>query len=429
MRRSLLVLAALLASGPAFAWSHTGRALVAEDRPLQVSVEVDPVVPNLTSEQVVEELQAIVAAWDAASCGIGVEFVGEVDYADPTDVPDGQLHLTFAPLGDDTYIYSRLGQAPSFEVAFERDDRTYLRAEPGAWVINADVPMAGQAAIDDGTCFFQYSVQMIVGILIGNQLGLGSSTDSAALMGPVTPVCEVKRPTADDAAGLDALYGPWASFVCVNPDAAEPLDGEVVGVVPFEMDCTVVADDQTVVQEASWSFGDGGQGTGTEVVHGYDRSDNYSMVVDIVGEHATCGPFERKAQRFNYVRACTDPHPDFRFERELGLSFRLVNLSDLGTYGCVNEVEWSVFDEDGDRVFQSTAWEPIVELPEDGVFRGVMELIGPGGVTVVEAEVDTQAGSRRTFSMGSGCHTSGAPAGLVGLGLVSLLALFRRRRS
>ena len=428
MTRTVAV-ALLLMPGVAHAWSHTGEVLLPEDRPLRWSVEVDPQVPGMTPEQVLSDLQAAVAAWDAAACGVSTEFVGEVAYGDPTEVPEGELHLTFAPLGDSTGAWIRLGAAPSREPVFSRDGRVYTRLLPGAWVVNTDLDFASDDAIEGGECANALSFSSVMGILIGDRLGAGFSYDGSSLMSGRISECEIRRPGPDDSESVDALYGPWAGFECDNPNDPLELADEVSGVVPFDLTCRLVADDQSTLESATWQWGDGETSEGIEVTHTYTREDNYGVRISLEGSHPTCGDFDQRLERFNFVRACGAPQPSFRAERKKGLEYRLVNDSDVSTYGCHTNVRWSVFDEDDVQIEDLGVWEPLVEFPRNGVYRVELALEGPGGETVFEDTVDTREGSVRGYKLGMGCTHApvGAPLGLLFAGRATLVV--RRRRA
>jgi hypothetical protein len=422
------MLAALLVPSLAQAWSHTGEVLVADDLPLRWSVEVDPQVANLTSEQVVADLKTAFAAWDEAACGVSTEFVGEVAYADPTEVPEGELHLTFAPLGDTGGAWVRLGAQPSSDPVLTRGGRVYTRLVPGAWVVNTDLDFASDEAIRTGDCADQLSFSSVLGILIGDRLGLGVSFDRSALMSGRLSTCEIVRPGPDDQAGVDELYGTWLAFACENPDAEGDPGGELRGVVPFEARCTLESDGLSEVTAAEWRWGDGGVTDEVDGIHTYERPDNYGIRVEVSGTHPTCGAFERTLERFNYVRACGAPVPSFRAERRRGLEYRLINDSDVSTYGCHTNVRWTITDEAGALVDQARVWEPVVVFPEDGRYEVELALEGPGGETIYQDVVDTREGSVRGYTLGNGCtHTPWG--GLAGLWLaVGAAAMLRRRR-
>lgn len=425
MRLASLLLAIAV---PAQAWNPTGRVLVAEDQPLVVSVEVDPEVPGFTREQILDGIQIAADSWGAGTCAIDVQFAGEVAYDDPTNVPVGQLHLTFAALGEGAPAFTRLGPPQGNEVLYVRDGREYRRSEGGAYVINSSLAMTTDAEIRSGVCVGQRSFTAIVGLLMGDTMGLGPSRDLSALMSYNVPFCEVRRPSDDDFAGLDGLYGPYFSLECGGDDVSVTAN-EVAGVVPFDMTCSLVPDGNSEVISARWRWGDGTTSEGNPVTHTYDADDNYSLVIDLVAEHADCGAVERRIERFNYIRACDDPAPEFRFERTRGLSFRFVNSSDVRTYGCLTDSRWEVFDEAGELVTAVTSWEPIVEVPQEGRYRVVLTLSGSAGSTSVEAWLDTtEVGSGRV-QVGNGCASVPDPSHVLGpWAIVGLLCLRRRRR-
>jgi len=429
--RLILSLAALagasLLATPAQAWDHVGWALAPEDLPLRVSVEVEPDVSGVTKEEALIAIQAGLQRWSDASCGVDITWLGEVAYDDPTDVPAGELHLVFAPLGQAAAPFVRLGASPDLEPLYERDNRTYLRAEPGAWVINTSRTFTSEASLEDGSCRGGTALSSTVGMLVGFNLGLDFSRQPGVLMNPDLPACTLVEPADDDIAGMDALYGPWVELACTAQGAAVG-ESEVPGVVPFDVTCEATPDPSSTVVEAAWLFGDGGEARGTPVTHTYTTDDNYTVRVSATLEHPTCGSVEVDDVRANYIRACAVPEPDLRIERQRGLLFRLINTSDVQTYGCHDTVRWAVFTDDGAPVLEATAWEPLVELPEEGVYQVELTLGGPAGDDTTVQTFDTREGSVRGYSVGNGCSSAAAGSTALGALVLPLILLVRRRR-
>lgn len=422
-----LLLAALVAPAPASAWDHLGWAVAPEDLPLRVTVEADPSVPGIAEELVLADIDSALRRWDGPVCGFSATFAGEVTYDDPTDVPNDELHLTFAPLGPDSPPFVRLGETPDLDPLYTRNDRVTLRAVPGAWVVNTSRPLTSDQAIVEGTCRDQRALSSTVALVVGVASGLAVSRDPEALMSGRFRDCTVKEPAQDDIEGLDALYGPWVEMDCVSEAGGGGDKPEIPGVIPFDVVCEATPDPASTLSNLRWTFGDGGEAEGNPVRHTYTEDDNFPVTVQGIATHPTCGDRLVEIRRENYIRACDVPEPAFRVERERGLRFRLVNASDVRTWGCHDGVQWEVYDEDGALVADPTAWEPVVVLPSEGAYRVVLTVSGLAGSDTVEDVFDTSEGPVRGYRLGNGC----ASVGLGGLGagaLAGLLLVVARRR-
>lgn len=425
MRYGVLWLCLLPSAG--WAWSHTGSVLAESDVPLRWSVQSEPEIPGMSSEQVVAELRAVFDSWAGASCGIEIEFMGERDFEDPTQVPEGELHLVFEPLGEHGAPWVRLGPRGPGEVLYEREGRTYRRERLGAFVINTDLPYISTEALDEGTCQGEFTLANRLGYLVGQRLGMGNSTDDEALMSPRPRPCHLTRPTSDDMEGLDALYGPWITFDCTTEDPAFELDDEVAGVVPFEVSCGITPGPRTEVTRARWTWGDGTSGEGLPATHTYTTTGNLTLRAIASGDHATCGEFDTVYERFGYVRSCGEPEVEFSMERYRGLIFQTFNDSNVQVYGCHSDVEWRAFDSGDEQVLSVRAWEPRLAFPEHGEYRVELEVTGPGGTAADALYVNTRSGSVRGFSMGDGCASLGALGGGTGLAVWLAVVAVRRR--
>jgi MYXO-CTERM domain-containing protein len=262
---------------------------------------------------------------------------------------------------------------------------------------------------------------------LGLNLGLASNRSGRGAMQVPVPYCDVVEPNEDDVTGIDVLYGAHVELTCSNPSMPSENSGEVVGSVPFDVHCSAVGDQSSAPTNATWSFGDGSAEEGVDVVHRLSKADNVKLWATVEGDHATCGHFSQRVERFTYIRACDLPEPSFEHELYRDKTYQLFNHSDVSVFGCHQNVQWLAFDETGEQVFESFVWEPRVTFEQDGVYTLKLRLTGLAGDVTVEQVLDTSKSPTRPFTMGNGCNSAVGGAG-AGAFLVVLLLGFRRRR-
>jgi len=237
--------------------------------------------------------------------------------------------------------------------------------------------------------------------------------------------CDTSRnePDAEWMAVLTALYGPYVAFSTQDARAgALPLD------ICFELTVAEKADASAV----QWDFGDGGGSSETDPCHSYEEAGLYSVAATISDDSGYCGGGAFTYRQADYVLACDEPAPGyapsgerygglFTYEHEEGLPYQLVNRTDTSVYGCLDTVIWQIYDEDGAMQQELGAWSPRVEFPEEGGYRVLLNVGGPGGMSAADLTIDTTLDGR-------GC--SSAPVGVDLLALFGSLglALGRRRR-
>ncbi len=406
---------------PAQAYRLSDRALAPEDRPLTVSIGMESTVEGFEQEALEAEVQLALERLDAAYCGVAIDYVGLRAYASAEEVPVGDLHLEFVDVpGGQALIPLRGFGGREYLYTFNGDD--VFRSVPGSWIINTAGGLASEASITEGSCVDQAALTWRVSQVVTFVAGLDVSDEEGAVMWPGWGPCTIVPPATDDIEGMGHRYA-WGLSMSCSGGIGE--DGqEVVGTVPFNVSCQAETLAESSLTDVVWLFGDGEEGTGNPVTHEYTFDDNFPVTATATISHPDCPSREISVRRERYIRACGVPKPGVRVVRDRGLRYRLENVSDLRTYGCVSQVRWQVVNtKDDSVVYESTAWEPLVELEEGGVYIARITLSGLAGEDTAEVEFDTRDGNVRGFSV-TACGTTDAP--MFGLAIL-LLGLIRRR--
>lgn len=441
-----LLVASLLTVPQVQAYELLGYAWSAEDFPLQwymTDYEEDS-LENATQygyDSVWDYQVALVSSaysnWYAAECAeISDEFAG-LDDGNEGPTNDGINKVYF----DDPLATQGSGvlATASYRVTAE-----YLRDQDGIYLYRfGDVDITFNDNVDWGlpeeleeSCTGEsFGIEHVTTHEVGHLLGMGHSceeedvcTDEAleyATMYWSATACELEKSdiNSDDISGINALYGPFATF---------STDDERFGGVPLEVCFDLAASENANVTDVAWTFGDGGSSGDLNPCHTYEEQGQYTVVVTINGENETCGDWSFDYRERAYIVACDELGPGvnpetgeayggmFTFEHVEGLQYQLVNRTDTSVYGCLDTVLWQIYD--GDELVQELgAWSPKVEFPDEGTYRVLLNVGGPGGMAAAELEIDTSQ-----FGQG-GCNVAPVGLGLFGL-LTSLgLAVTRRR--
>lgn len=302
---------------------------------------------------------------------------------------------------------------------------------------SADVNFGTTEEVGAASCNSLYSIQGVSTHEIGHLWGLGHSCEDGdpctdpqkkqATMFWSVDTCNDGQDNLHDwdIGAITQLYGPAAS-VTVN-SAEFPDKDTTFGGVPLEVCFAIEANEAVDVTE--WNFGDGNTSTEAAPCNTYTTQGQYTVVAHVEGHTDDCDYYEYDDRNIAYVLACEPPKPAegfnglFTYEPSEGLTYQMVNQADTTVYGCVDRVQWDVFKDGGAEPIQSIqAWSPVVEFPEEGSYRVVLNLAGPGGQVAEELTFEvTDVGT-------GGCSTTRGGLGLAGA-LVGLgLALSRRRR-
>jgi len=158
----------------------------------------------------------------------------------------------------------------------------------------------------------------------------------------------------------------------------------------------------------------------------------FSVNLNIAGSGETCGSWEYTQRAPAAVLVCGEPTPAagfdglFTYEAFDGLLYQMINQVDTSVYGCVERIEWHVFegtDTSGEPDQIVAAWSPKIEFPSEGTYTVVLNVGGPGGVQAHKLEIDV------VEAKGNGsCSTAPLAASLAGL-VIAAGAALRRRRS
>ena len=382
----------LMFSSTAWAWKHTGNIWSRDNVPLEwyisdyVSESIDPGTTDLLSTYQYDVINDSYQNWlRDAPCGeLSVSFEGIREghhllgrnsadqqntfyYDDPNDEQGGGV------LGV-TYTISQ-------SVAFNRDGKIYRYNLDSDIVFSKDVNWIKTTDIEtdcSGT-----PLEVVATHEIGHQWGMGHSCeenevsaglcedqacDKPTCFGPTA--CEAFDPTNiftdDDIQGMTALYGPYASF-----DATTETYGGVPLEVCFELSSA------SAISSVDWTYGgstetfDSTSENLMETCHTYTEKGQYTINVTIAGESDECDEWSYTERERAMVVVCEVPTTAegfeelFTYEPVDGLVVRMINQADTTVYGCIDEIQWDVYQ--GDSMIRSVnAWSPKVDFTEEG---------------------------------------------------------------
>jgi PKD repeat protein len=440
------LLAAVLLAPQGHAYELMGYAWSAADFPLEwyMTDATEDSLENATSygydsvhDYQVSMVSESFANWYAAECAeISDQYMG-IDPGNEGYTNDGiNKYYVDDPTGT-------LG-AGVLAAVLPRVTAEYLREQDGIYLYRfGDADVTWNDGVDWGlteeleeTCTGEsVGIEHVTTHEIGHVWGIAHSCEEDdacadedlryATMYWKTSACDLEQAQIndDDIQAINALYGPYATF---------RTDDERFGGVPLEICFDLYASENANVTSVEWNFGDGGTSTETDPCHTYTEQGQYTVVVTINGTNESCGDWSFDYNQRAYVVACEVPSPGlnpetgeaygglFTYEHLEGLQYQLVNRTDTSTYGCLDTILWQVYD--GDTVIDEiSAWSPIIELPDEGVYKVLLNIGGPGGMGAAEIEIDTSEHAA------TGCNAAPVALGLMGL-LGSLgIAVTRRR--
>jgi len=448
---AILLLAALTGGQDAHAWSHTQRVWTRDTLPItwymgnNEPTTIDWDYVGLSDGGAIQES---FDTWiDSAPCAnLGASYGGLRDSNPGGFDNDGVVTFSMGdPLNqlDGPTLAATLCLTTG-EVVFTKDGDPYRKVADCDITYSETVGWATWEEVEQGQCNGEYSFPSVTTHEIGHLWGLGHSCDDPAddgikgdedcgdpdlryaTMFWSTGPCDNYQGgdlRSDDIEGLYALYGPSCTFEATTERfGGAPLE------VCFEVDCNEPP------ENFEWNFGDGVRDdSALELCHTYEDKGQFSVGLTTTGSGETCGEWETTTRETAYVLVCGEPEPAegfgglFTYDHFDGLIYQMYNQTDVSVYGCVDQVQWEVYEGNsvsGEPVQVVGAWSPKIEFEAEGTYTVVLNVGGPGGVSAAELtiEVEDQRGEQSR-----GCSSLPAMGGVFGA-LVGLGAAVRRRR-
>ncbi len=357
----------------------------------------------------------------------------KIYWDDPTDIEGAGVNAVTYTIASQSYVKTVDGDAL---YAVTDSDITF----------NDDIDWSPDWEIIEGCQGDERSVESTGTHEIGHLLGMDHSCEQGdtcvdttlqeATMYWTGKSCDTSRSgiNSDDVAGMHALYGPYLSF--------EETDDTVrFGAVPLEGCLTVDGADETLssvtLLEVNWGDGttdantySGDLTTETEFCHTYETQGQVNVNMDIAGSFEACGDWDlNRVQRALFL-VCDVPIPDFETAHYDGLSYTMINNTDVSVFGCIDGIQWNVYkggSASGDPIQSVGAWGPRIEFPSEGTYTIELVAQGPAGEDTITKTIDAED---KRGDVTGGCSSAGG-AGSLGAGMLALLglvALGRRRR-
>lgn len=321
-----------------------------------------------------------------------------------------------------------------------------------AMIFQNGIDWATTQEVEDGTCANQYAIEPLVSHEMGHLWGLDDVCDDgesctdlemASVMSTSNPVganCDISHmlPNSDDAAGIEALYGPEITVSVGTEADASTREGAVPLNVCFAASAAASSSDPNIaVTAVHWTFGDGSESDELAPCHTYESEAQFTVTATVsagTDGGAECPMPEQTG--LGYITACNAPSPElgadglFAISETSGLTWQTINHTEMTTDGCVDTIAWQVYKGtteaditpadlvtiDGET--STGAWAPAITFPEAGDYLVVLNIGGPGGLVASFLPVhvtDTGSGGCATVPNGPGAAWLAGALALLGL--------------
>jgi len=343
-----------------------------------------------------------------------------VYFSDPGDELDSQTNGHMVSWGSNRVVKEQNGNT---YYAFEDTDIAFSNQRD--WDTNPQI---------EQSCSGAFSIEATATHEVGHSLGLGHSCDDGeacrdsalanATMFWSGGACATDRADigTDDIAGLEALYGGFATF--------STGDGRFGGA---PLTATFDVESENEIISAEWRFGDGNTSSDIEPTHTYDTEGQFTVTATFEIESEICGTSTFEQRELAYMLVCVPPLTEFSFEQLDSYTFQMVNATPVTTYGCIDEIAWELHSgnsTDGEPVEVFNAWSPKIDFEEygEGDYTIKLTIGGPGGGAKAELPLTIDGKKPSSCSTAAGSGAAGSSLGFAGL-LLAFGAVLRRRRS
>ena len=388
-----LPLALVAHSALAFGPPRNGDALLPEDLPLRVEIDVESCpLPEGACLAAAEEAAR---HWAAVPC---IDLEAEVLPGGPATLGDGLSQIGFAPLPPGV----------PFELRRQGDEIDLIYA--------AGLPVSAHEAVLAGECENAFDLLALHTLALASLFRLQppSAFSPARVQDwwALRP-CDGTRALVVPPLSPGVLDFPVGLEVACDPS----YGGLVLGRAPFDVRCEargLLVSDPLFdgYDDLDWDLDDGTTSTGFDVAHTFEQGGVVQVSAVGVVDGERCDPLRGGAR--TSITVCPPLVAGITVDPLDERGVRLRNDASLGPAGCGVQASWTVYegpDSSGPVAYESEAWEPLLLGPRAGVYTAWV---------VLEADDGTTSEATRTFEVQRecGCRTSSGSGGLAGAALL-----------